>query len=222
MGRLSRKWLWAMLLVIALGAAACGSDGDEESASTAEPTADAGSPPGGVSLDGGLGLNLDTGGGSASGLPGCADPNDDECPLPLVMDLDGEIAAGGVSVRYPDRYFDAAPGEGDVLFTITPSENNRFAEHAVFEAAFAESVEAALAVLAEPETAEWTAGALSGTIGVVRDETQDPPVNTTVGAFALEDGRAVVLTLTTTGKYGWDLWSQIYASMLDTLAVSAP
>ncbi len=222
MGKLSRVSVWAMLLVMVLGAAACGSNGDDEPASTAEPTTDTGSPPGGVSLDGGLGLNLNVGGGSASGLPGCADPNDDECPLPLVMDLDGEIAAGGVSLRYPDRYFDAAPGEGDVLFTITPSENNKFAERAVFEAHFAESVEAALAALTEPETVEWTAGALSGMIGVARDETQDPPVNTTVGAFALEDGRAVVLTLTTTGKYGWDLWSQVYASMLDTLAVSAP
>ena len=142
--------------------------------------------------------------------------------MPLVMDLDGEIAAGGVSVRYPERYFDAAPGEGDVLFTITPSENNKFAERAIFEAHFAESVEAALAALTEPETVEWTAGALSGTIGVARDETQDPPVATTVGAFALDDGRAVVLTLTVTGKYGWDLWSQVYTSMLDMLAVSAP
>ena len=125
-----------------------------------------------------------------------------------------------MSVRYPERYFDAAPGEGDVLFTITPSENNKFAERAIFEAHFAESVEAALAALTEPETVEWTAGALSGTIGVARDETQDPPVATTVGAFALDDGRAVVLSLTATGKYGWDLWSQVYTSMLDMLAVT--
>jgi len=221
-GRLSRVGIWAMLLIIVLGAAACGSKDDDKPASVPGPTPDATGSSGGVSLDGGLGLSLGTGGGSASGLPGCADPNDTECPMPLVMDLDGEIAAGGVSVRYPERYFDAAPGEGDVLFTITPSENNKFAERAIFEAHFAESVEAALAALTEPETVEWTAGALSGTIGVARDETQDPPVATTVGAFALDDGRAVVLSLTATGKYGWDLWSQVYTSMLDMLAVSAP
>ncbi len=221
MRRPSRMWRWVALLLLVLGAAACGSDSDRPP-STAEPTAETGSSSGGVSLEGGLGLNVGTGGGIVSGLPGCADPSDDECPMPLIMDLDGEIAAGGLSLRYPERYFDAAPGEGDILITISPSENNRFAERAVFEASFAESVEAALAALAEPETAEWTAGALSGTIGVVRDEAQDPPVNTTIGAFALDDGRAVVLALTTTGKYGWDLWSQVYASMLDTLAVSAP
>ncbi len=220
MGKLSQVWVWAVLLVIVLGAAACGSDDDDEPASTPEPAADTGSSSGGVSLDSGLSLDLNTGGGSTSGLPGCADPSDDECPLPLVMDLDGEIAAGGVSVRYPDRYFDAASGEGDVLFTITPSENNKFAERAVFEAYFAESVDAALAELSEPETADWTAGELSGKIGVTRDETQDPPVNTTVGAFALDDGRAVVLSLTATGKYGWDLWSQVYTSMLETLTVT--
>ena len=217
----SRKWLWTLLLIVMLSAAACGNDGDKP-ANTPEPTAETGTPSGGLSLEGGVGLNVGAGGGIASGLPGCADPSDEECPIPLVMDLDGEIAADGVSVRYPDRYFDAAPGEGAVLFTITPSENNRFAERAVFEARFAESVEAALAALTEPETAEWAAGALAGTISVVRDEAQDPPVSTTVGAFALDDGRAVVLTLTTTGKYGWDLWSQVYVAMLDTLAVSAP
>ncbi len=221
MGRVSRMWRWMALLLIVLGAAACGND-DDKPAITPEPTAETGSSSGSMSLEGGLGLNVGAGGGIAGGLPGCTDPDDEECPLPLVMDLDGEIAVGGVSVRYPERYFDATAGEGDILITISPSENNRFAERAVFEASLAESVEAALAALAEPETAPWTAGALSGTIGVMRDETQDPPVNTTVGAFALDDGRAVVLTLTTTGKYGWDRWSQVYTSMLDTLTVSAP
>lgn len=220
MGGLSRKWLWTLLLIVLLSAAACGNDGDKP-ANTPGPTAEAGSPSGSVSLGSGVGLNVGAGGGIGSGLPGCADPNDEECPMPLVMDLDGEIAAGGVSVRYPDRYFDAAPGEGEVLFVITPAENNKY-ERAVFEARFAESVEAALATLTEPETAQWTAGTLTGTIGVQRDETQDPPVITTVGAFALDDGRAVVLTLTATGKYGWDVWSQVYTSMLDTLAVGAP
>jgi hypothetical protein len=210
-------WLWATLLLIALGAAACGGDGGEKPASTVEPIAAAGGAGGGLSLEGGLDLNLGT-----SGLPGCANPSDDACLVPLSMDLDGEMAAGGVSLRYPARYFEATSGEGDVLITLTPSENYQFAERAVFEVSFAASVETALAVLAEPETAPWTAGGLSGTIGVVCDDTQDPPLNTTIGAFALEDGRAVVLTLTTTGKDGWYRWSQVYAAMLDTLAVSAP
>lgn len=140
--------------------------------------------------------------------------------MPLVMDLDGEIVAGGIGLRYPARYFNVTVGEGDVPLTITPSENNKFAERAVFEAYFADSVDAALAVLTEPETADWTAAGLSGKIGVMRDQTQDPPVNTTVGAFALADGRAVVLKLTSTGKYGWDLWSQVYVAMLETLTVT--
>lgn len=222
MSRLSRKWIWVTLLLIALGAAACGGDGDEKPASTAEPIADAGGAGGGLSLEGGLDLNLGTGNRITGGLPGCAKLSDDECMVPLTLDLDGESAGGGLSLRYPARYFDATAGEGDVLITLSPSENYQFAERAVFEVSFAESVEAALAVLTEPETAPWTAGDLSGTIGVVCDDTQDPPLNTTVGAFALEDGRAVVLTLTTTGKSGWVLWSQVYAAMLDTLTVSAP
>lgn len=172
---------------------------------------------GGVSLGSSIALNPAQ---AISGLPGCSDPDDEACPMPLVMDLDGEIAAGGISLRYPARYFNVTVGEGDVLLTIAPSENNKFAERAVFEAYFAESVDAALAVLIEPETADWTAAGLSGKIGVVRDETQDPPVNTTIGAFALADGRAVVLKLTSTGKYGWDLWLQVYVAMLETLTVT--
>ena len=106
MGRVSRMWRWMALLLIVLGAAACGND-DDKPAITPEPTAETGSSSGSMSLEGGLGLNVGAGGGIAGGLPGCTDPDDEECPLPLVMDLDGEIAVGGVSVRYPDRYFDA-------------------------------------------------------------------------------------------------------------------
>ena len=58
-----------------------------------------------------------------------------------------------------------------------------------------------------------------GTIGVVKDDTQDPPVNTTIGAFGTKDGRAIVLKLITTGQYGWDLYSQLYQDMLNTLTV---
>ena len=55
---------------------------------------------------------------------------------------------------------------------------------------------------------------------MVKDPTQDPPVNTTIGAFALPDGRAIVLKAITTGKYGWDLYTRLYEDMLNSLAVS--
>ncbi len=212
------RWL-AMLGIVALSLAACGGDSSERAAET-PPTATAPANPlegGGLSLDAGTGLNPVV---NVNGLPGCSDPDDEACPAPVQMDLDGEIVAGGIGLRYPSRYFNVAVGEGAVPLTITPSENNKFEERAVFEAYFAESVEAALASLSEPEIAEWTAAGLSGKIGVSRDQTQDPPVNTTIGAFALSDGRAVVLKLTSTGKYGWDLWSQVYANMLETLTVT--
>lgn len=219
----SRWSVWLMTIgIAALSMAACGKDSDGRATATQPPTQPAATLPGnplasgGLSLEAGTGLNPSL----ASGLPGCSDPDDEACPVPLMMDLDGEITAAGITVRYPARYFDAAPAEGDIVLTITPSQNNRFAERAVFAAYFAESVDAALATLDEPESADWQAGDLTGKIGVTRDQTQDPPVNTTIGAFALADGRAVVLRLTTTGKYGWDLWSQVYAAMLDTLTVS--
>ena len=212
------RWL-AALGVVALSLTACGGESAEQETET-PPTATASANPldaGGLSLDAGTGLNPAL---NVSGLPGCSDPNDEACPAPVQMDLDGEIAAGGISLRYPARYFNVTVGEGEVPLTITPSENNKFEERAVFEAYFAESVEAALSGLSEPEIADWTAAGLSGKIGVSRDQTQDPPVNTTIGAFALADGRAVVLKLTSTGKYGWDLWSQVYANMLETLTVT--
>jgi hypothetical protein len=215
------RWI-AALAIVALSLAGCGGDSGEkaqDAPSSITPTA-SGNPleAGGLSLDAGSGLSPAL---NVGGLPGCSDPDDEACPMPLVMDLDGEIVAGGIGLRYPARYFNVTVGEGDIPLTITPSENNRFEERAVFEAYFAGSVEAALAGLSEPEVADWTAAGLSGKIGVSRDQTQDPPVNTTVGAFALADGRAVVLKLTTTGKYGWDLWSQVYAAMLETLTVTS-
>lgn len=224
------KWIWFLtaILIIALGVAACGNDeagdsGDPPQDSAATEATGGNALSGGAPiLDAGPGLNLNTGDSGSSALPGCSDPSDDECPMPLVMDLDGEASAGGVTIGYPARYFDVTTGDGDILFTITPSANNKFKEKATFEVYFATSVEAALAELDEPESVPWSAGTLEGTINVVRDTSQDPPVNTTIGAFALADGRAVVVRLTTTGKYGWDLWSQVYTAMLETLAVTLP
>ncbi len=137
------------------------------------------------------------------------------------MDMDGEASVGGITVSYPTRYFTAATDEeGDIPIEITPSENNRFAETATFQIYYADSVEAALAELTDPETADWQTDTFDeGTIGVVKDPTQDPPVNTTIGAFALPDGRAIVLKAITTGKYGWDLYTRLYEDMLNSLAV---
>lgn len=226
-----RIWLLVAFMALALILAACGGDGDDdgdnEPAATEEATAEAAESTGGLTLDAGpdLGAGLNAGGeaGDDRQLPGCSDPDSEECPAPLQMTLDGQASVEGVSINYPSRYFDAALGEEDaegVLIEITPSENFRFEEQAAFQVYFAESVEAALADLADPITAEWNAGALEGVIGVVLDAEQDPPHNTTIGAFALPDGRAIVLKAETTGKYGWDLFSRVYDDMLQTLTVA--
>lgn len=214
------KWtvVLALLLALALGLVACGGDDDDSDTATPEPTEGAS---GAFSPDApSLSLGADLTGESA--LPGCSDPDDDECPAALLMELDGEVSAGGVTINYPARYFDALTGEQspDALIQIVPSENNRYAEVAVFSVLLVDSPATALDILADPETAEWTTDTLTGTIAVGKDATLDPPVNTTVGAFTAEDGRGVVFELVTTGKYGWDLWSRVYESMLQSLVLA--
>ncbi len=230
--------IWALLLALLL--AACdGDDGDSdadsgpETAPTAETTGDESGAPdaeGGAATGfdpGGTGITLggQPGAGGDSGLPGCSDPDDEECPAALQMALDGEATADGVTVNYPARYFNALAGDDapeDVLIRIEPSENNRYAERAIFDIYFAESVATALETLEDPETVAWTTESLAGQIGVSKDAEQEPPVNTAIGAFEAPDGRAITVKLTTTGKYGWDLWSLVYRDMLETLAVAAP
>lgn len=227
------KWLVVitLLLVLALALAACGGDDDDtgnnasDNAETAseEPTAETdgsgsavGFSPSGPSIS----LGADLSGGSD--LPGCSDPDDEECPAALVMDLDGEASAGGVTINFPARYFDALTGadaSDGALIQIVPSENNKYAESANFAVLLVDSLEGTFDGLVEPESAEWTTDTLTGTIMVSKDAEQDPPANRTVGAFETADGRAVLLTLDTTGKYGWDLWAQVYVTMLDTLVV---
>jgi hypothetical protein len=211
------RWLLIALVILALGLAACGDDDDtdegvQNDAADVESTEE---------MDLTTGPDLAVGGEAGSTeesrLPGCSDPDSEECPNPVIMDLDASASAGGVSVSYPERYFDAATSDDGVLITITPSENNRFEQEAVFEIYFADSIEDALGELTDPETGEWSNDALTGTIGVVRDDAQDPPVNTTIGAFDLTDGRTVVVKLRTTGQYGWDLWSRVYTDILDSL-----
>jgi hypothetical protein len=221
MYKTKRVLLLAALFFLAL--AACGGDNKDHHGGNDEstPTPESGGTVPNLNTGPGLGIQA---GGSTSGsssLPGCSDPNDNECPVPLVLDLDGEASAGGVTIRYPTRYFAAATREdGDILIEITPSENNKFPEKATFQVYFAGSVDAALAGLVDPVTAEWTTDTLNGTIGVMKDQTLDPPVNTTIGAFLLGDGRTVVFEVITTGKYGWDLYARLYEDMLNTLLVS--
>jgi len=232
---MKKRTLLVIFAALALALAACGGDDDDgngdSAAPTEEATAEAAESTGSLSLnaapDLGGGPDLATGPGGGAGddrqLPGCSDPDSEECPAPLDMPLDGEASFEGVSINYPSRYFVAAVGDeagGDALIAITPSENYRFEEQASFQVYFAESVDAALADLVDPEMAAWNAGALEGTIGVMLDAGQDPQRNTTIGAFELPDGRAIVLQLDTTGKYGWDLFTRVYDGMLQTLTVA--
>jgi hypothetical protein len=211
MMRTRNMLLWVVLLVLALVLAACGGGDDDkkndEASGAVDPTATSVS----------FGTDL----GAISDMPGCSDPNDEECPAPIQLPLDGTATAADVSISYAARYFDAVT-EGlpdEMLIQITPSANNRYTEEAVFSVYFAESVEAALAGLVEPDSAEWRTDTLTGTIAVSKDETQDPVVTTSIGAFDTGDGRVIVLQAVTTEMYGWDLWAQVYAEMLDTLVV---
>jgi hypothetical protein len=224
-----RKSRW-ILLVIGLSVfalAACTSSTKKDSTPTPEATPTIETAGAGLNLDTGPGLNTgssttpDTTAAVGSQMPGCSDPRSTDCPVPLALDLDGEITAGNVTIRYPTRYFDATtPTNGDILIEITPSERNKFAEKGTFQVYYADSVKAALAELTDPITADWHTQTLMGTIGVVKDDTQDPPFNTTIGAFGLKDGQAIVLKAITTGQYGWDLHSQLYEDMLNSLTVS--
>lgn len=203
-----------LLLALALILAAC--NGDDDNGGDNEPAGDAGGfTPDAPNVNFGADLAGD------NEMPGCADPNDDECPAAVEMPFDATITAEDVTVGYPAQYFDATTDAlpDGVLVQITPSDNNRYVEQAIFTVYFAESVDAALAVLNDPEIAEWQTATMTGMIGVSRDATQDPPVNTTVGAFETADGRVIVLQVTTTGKYGWDLWRLVYGQMLELLVV---
>jgi hypothetical protein len=137
-----------------------------------------------------------------------------------VLDLDGTAMQDTVTIQYPSRYFDAAAGSDGILIEITPNDKFKFQETAHFTVYFADSVESALAELADPATGSWSNATLNGTIGVTKDETQTPPVNTTIGAFTLADGRVIVVKLVTTQKFGWDLWSKVYEGMLNTVVVA--
>lgn len=216
-----RKWngLLIGLIVLALALAACGGDDGDRDDAPAASTAEAGEAQGtGFNPQAGPDLALSSP-GSASGLPGCSDPDDDACPMPLDLALTDEVSAEDITLTYPGRYFEPGAAD-DALIVLVPTENNRFAERATFRIYFADSIEAVTAPLTEPFNADWETDNLgAGVIAVEKDQEQDPPVNTTIGAFQIADGRVLVFELVATGKYGWDLFSRAYEQMLNSIVI---
>lgn len=223
---------WGVVLLAGvLVLAACG--GDDDSAGQNEPAADptaTGSAPvfnTGPSLNTGPDLAVGGAPDGASGderqLPGCADPDSDECPSPLQVELDTTVTAENVTLSYYGRYWEALTGEaaGDALVRIQPTDKNKFDLKGTFEVTFAESVDAALTSLGKPEPVAWeTANLGGGVVATVHDDTVEPPVATVCGVFERPDGRAIVLTMIATGKYSLDFHQDVYTAMLDSLVVN--
>jgi hypothetical protein len=245
--RNNNRWFWLLLVVaamLALALAACGDDdddatddntGDQPAAEESDSPDEEAAAPDLGGLDTGLGPDLgpdlgapgpgpDAPAGLGGQLPGCSDPDSEECPAPV--DLPGPfetVTVEGVSLDYPSRYFNAAtsPDAPDgVLIELTPSENLKYEQTITVQVYFAESVEDALSDLSDPESAPWSTETLDGTIAVSRDDEADPPTSVAVGAFPLADDRVVVLRAETTGEYGWDLYVLVYETLLNTLTVA--
>lgn len=230
------RGLWlAIALALTLALTACGGANEDENAEpsptpTVAPTAEtAAAPSSGLSLAPDLALgSADTAPdepGLVGRLPGCSDGESEDCPSPVNLPLDAQASQDGITISYLSRYFtvDDAPPD-DVAIRIVPNERFPYADmQAAFEVYRAESVESAVAAIEATDSGAWTsAQGWEGTIAVRKDAAQDPPVNTSIGAFELPDGGAIVLRAVTTGQYGWDLWSVIYEQMLDSLVVEAP
>lgn len=231
----SRSFWLALALALTLALAACSSEDDNETAQPSPPPTDesaaetdAATPQ--LDLDLGPGLALGGGDSEASEpalagrLPGCDEGDSEDCPSPVNLPLDAQTSKDGITVSYLSRYFsiDEAPPD-DVAIRIVPGERFPFDQRAEFELYRADSVESAIAEIEATASGAWTsAQGWEGTIAVQKDDTQDPQVNTSIGAFELPDGGVIVLRAVTTGQYGWDLWSVIYESMLNSLVVEAP
>ncbi len=222
----------SVLVVLALALAACGED-EKDTSTPANDTPVASAvtevSSGALNLNAGPDLNLGGGDLNASTnngtqLPGCSDPNSTDCPAPIQMQMDGSISANGITVSYPARYFNALTAKDNpqgVPVQIEPNDTYAFENEAVFQVYFAESVEQATSELTDPVSAPWTAQQLSeGVIAVEKNEEQDPPVATIIGAFPTSDERTVVLKLTVDGQYGWELFSRVYEAMLNTLSAT--
>jgi hypothetical protein len=157
----------------------------------------------------------------AGRLPGCSDPDAGNCPAPVNLPLSEQASGDGITVSYLSRYFaldeDAPDG---VAIRIISGERFPFEQQAEFDIYRAESVESAIATIEVTDSGEWTpTQGWNGTIAVQKDTTQTPQVNTSIGAFELPDGGAIVLRAVTTGEYGWDVWAVIYELMLNSLVV---
>lgn len=235
-------WL-AIALVMIMALAACGGDsgdengdengnGDANQGAVPTPTAETDAPVGTPQLGVSLAPQLALGGANDSApsepllagrLPGCSDPEGEDCPSPVNLPLDAQASGDGITVSYLSRYF--APAEDapdDVAIRIIPGERFPFEQQAEFDVYRAESVESAVSAIEATDSGEWTSGqGWTGIIAVQKDTAQDPQVNTSVGAFELPDGGAIALRAVTTGEYGWDLWSVIYELMLNSLEVEA-
>lgn len=242
--------LWLVIaLALVMALAACGGDNsDDESPPPPSPTIEANADtdadtvtdtdaaPGVTIPSPGLSLapDLALGGGDdsksdehslAGRLPGCSDGEGEDCPSPVNLPLDSEASNDGITVSYLSRYFALAEDTpDDVAIRIVPNERFPFADmQATFDVYRAELVESAISVIEATDSGAWTSAQdWEGTIAVQKDDTQDPQTNTSIGAFALPDGGAIVLRAETTGQYGWDLWSVIYENMLNSLVVEAP
>lgn len=224
-----RVWGVLLLALALLGLVSCGGKTQEEQTTSPTPTptaetsdAEASGNPS-LNLSGpNLGAAIGEAPQSDTQLPGCSDPDDEECPAALRLPLDGEATAESVHINYPARYFDARTGADapdGTLILIEPSERNKYDERAVFEVYWADSIKEATATLESPESTEWQTETLHGVISVSKDTAQDPPLTTVIGAMTTPDERVLVFKLTVNGKYGWDLWSQVYADMLNSLRV---
>lgn len=223
-----RRWLWwiGFGLLVPLLLAACGNADDTPAPPAPTPltTAEVVAPAGGLNLDTGpdLDLNLNTNRGTQ--LPGCSDPDSEDCPAPVQMQLDGTASHAGITIRYPSRYFTALAGDENpqgIPLQFETNENFAYENEVVFQVYYEPSMEQALSSLDEPISAPWTAQQVGeGTIAVQKVETQDPPVSTVIGAFPVAEGQVVVLKLIVDGEYGWDLFSRVYEAMLNTLTVT--
>lgn len=217
----------ALAMVLVAGLAAC--SGDQDDPPTPTPSAEPGASAPPLDLSTGPGLSLGGADSPAAGmglvgrLPGCSGEDAEDCPAPVNLPLDAEASAGDITVSYLSRYFEPATAPPDgVAIRIVPNERFPFEQQATFDVYRAASVESAVGAIEATDSGPWTsAQGWDGIIAVQRDGSQDPPVNTSIGAFALPDGQALVLRAVTTGQYGWDVWSVIYEQMLNSLVVGA-
>ena len=172
-------WLGFALIAPGLLLAACGGEDDTPPVPTSPATAEVAAPAGGLDLNTGPDLDLNLNLNSGTQLPGCSDPDSEDCPAPVQMQLDGTASHAGITIRYPSRYFTALVGDENpqgIPLQVEPNENFAYENEVVFQVYYEPSMEQALSSLDDPISAPWTAQQIGeGTIAVQKDETQEPP-----------------------------------------------